>query len=816
MSVTFNQSEIGAFKPDSSIHSVLFGTGAMLLENELNEAQWLSLEKQINANKSFFTSGFLQGLQVTFNNTTKTATIDGSNLAVLLDGLFLRLSDVAALTRSFSAVTLNNTNNLLFLEAWFQTVETNSVKQKGDIESNNNLSYQIVDPRTTLTSKRIQLQWKIRLVPGATSLTSVNPEVSGYTSNYALQANEYNLYTSVKSASQRNIEDVVYALPIANIGQVSGTSRIVTYLYKLCKSKVVTTPLISDDYTTKSYVDNNLDAIQNVILDTRMLITGPGLNPSIPEGTLKGVYSLKVTNTTTPSLSNISVSNLNSTTDGLFAVKGKLLADNLIYDFVNVLPSSEIFVSHTTGTNLEYIVYAEIVKSEYGEPTLSLKSTSYSSTTANRLFTDLTSDASLVPLFKLTLIKSSNNATNGTVTIDWLYVCKRKNSSVINVEDYGLSDLDTDNSAPIRFAIKHGNHVELPSGSFNVGQLYLTGNDIEISGKGFASTTLIQNTSSVLNSFIMVDGGSSVHLKNISLIGTKESVLNFISSKEIELENVKISNGFSYTTTNTTLTQAIKISSCERVLIRNTTIDGILYDFSGNLRYSFGFSRGIFSESTADLSIENCTFLSNKVGVVLTNTQTIDSQSLITHNIKNMYVDNSVFSNVERGIVYYSSGVNDVSGLIVTNSVFANSGLLSAFTNVDSALTIGGTTHGVAICLESGLVSSESNLSAFRIFVRGITYSGIARGQTTNFGMTVSNIGTGSSMTRSYHTNDVDQLNSIKAGRSAGFSSAPTTGLWAKGDIVLNSSPDAGEYLGWVCVTGGSPGTWKGFGLIQS
>jgi hypothetical protein len=43
----------------------------------------------------------------------------------------------------------------------------------------------------------------------------------------------------------------------------------------------------------------------------------------------------------------------------------------------------------------------------------------------------------------------------------------------------------------------------------------------------------------------------------------------------------------------------------------------------------------------------------------------------------------------------------------------------------------------------------------------------------------------------------------------------PTTGTWVKGDVVYNSDPDSGEYIGWVCTVAGTPGTWKTFGLIS-
>jgi hypothetical protein len=48
------------------------------------------------------------------------------------------------------------------------------------------------------------------------------------------------------------------------------------------------------------------------------------------------------------------------------------------------------------------------------------------------------------------------------------------------------------------------------------------------------------------------------------------------------------------------------------------------------------------------------------------------------------------------------------------------------------------------------------------------------------------------------------------------LTSVPTTGDWARGDFVRNSTPsEAGSALskyviiGWVCVTAGTPGTWK-------
>lgn len=44
--------------------------------------------------------------------------------------------------------------------------------------------------------------------------------------------------------------------------------------------------------------------------------------------------------------------------------------------------------------------------------------------------------------------------------------------------------------------------------------------------------------------------------------------------------------------------------------------------------------------------------------------------------------------------------------------------------------------------------------------------------------------------------------------------SVPSSGTWQRGDIVFNSQPSAGGFIGWVCTSSGTPGTWKTFGDI--
>lgn len=44
--------------------------------------------------------------------------------------------------------------------------------------------------------------------------------------------------------------------------------------------------------------------------------------------------------------------------------------------------------------------------------------------------------------------------------------------------------------------------------------------------------------------------------------------------------------------------------------------------------------------------------------------------------------------------------------------------------------------------------------------------------------------------------------------------SMPNSGQWTVGDIAWNITPQSGSYIGWVCVTSGTPGVWKPFGQI--
>ena len=48
------------------------------------------------------------------------------------------------------------------------------------------------------------------------------------------------------------------------------------------------------------------------------------------------------------------------------------------------------------------------------------------------------------------------------------------------------------------------------------------------------------------------------------------------------------------------------------------------------------------------------------------------------------------------------------------------------------------------------------------------------------------------------------------------YPAAPTVGTWARGDVVWNTTPSAGGSPGWVCVAGGTPGTWRAMANVAA
>jgi len=72
-------------------------------------------------------------------------------------------------------------------------------------------------------------------------------------------------------------------------------------------------------------------------------------------------------------------------------------------------------------------------------------------------------------------------------------------------------------------------------------------------------------------------------------------------------------------------------------------------------------------------------------------------------------------------------------------------------------------------------------------------------------------IGTGSFNQGFFVSNSTD----VHRGKYYG-NSAPSSGTFTANSILYDRTPSASGFIGWTCVTGGNPGTWKTFGAISA
>lgn len=215
--------------------------------------------------------------------------------------------------------------------------------------------------------------------------------------------------------------------------------------------------------------------------------------------------------------------------------------------------------------------------------------------------------------------------------------------------------------------------------------------------------------------------------------------------------------------------------------------------------------------------VDGCTFKGNFQGV--------------DYGARNQKIQNCLF---DGAYVYTgrTTGVTGYKNQLFSNNMFQN---ISAFPliiqnegNVESALVIGNTfqncalgawARGVeyAIFIGNKFIDCNTTSSTVDDFTQGaIVFFGSQEGLVD--GNTVMNLNNGLSdyavvSGATTHGIVVTQNNYFK-GMLVGpmkrpLTAAPTTKTWQIGASIYNWSPVAGGPPGFVCVTGGTPGTWK-------
>lgn len=167
---TFNRPIKGKFQDDTSFVSIVGGSDAYLLEDEVNEMQWIQINSRNDFINSLYTNGYIK--EDNINHIRSSGQNDNT---FYVDDFKVNINGFLGKIYNYKN---NNTNNyhsiqlplseedrydFIFLEVCLKILNetTTEINKYGGVE-NSLINYEVFDSRISLpTSRRIQLQWKL-------------------------------------------------------------------------------------------------------------------------------------------------------------------------------------------------------------------------------------------------------------------------------------------------------------------------------------------------------------------------------------------------------------------------------------------------------------------------------------------------------------------------------------------------------------------------------------------------------------------------------------------------------------------------------
>ena len=234
---------------------------------------------------------------------------------------------------------------------------------------------------------------------------------------------------------------------------------------------------------------------------------------------------------------------------------------------------------------------------------------------------------------------------------------------------------------------------------------------------------------------------------------------------------------------------------------------------------------GLDSRGNAGIGIYDSSFLGNTYLGCHTAANVTNGYKTDNSNARNLFVGcysegSETLSIASPAMVI--GGILAAAGSGLGTAQVIGEGIQTKFTvtNGTATVAIGGATNGTNEVF--ALRSSDELAWPFRIKYKttgiwamdyanssNILYLYNQKANTTNgFARNISNGAIG--FPAGFYLGDTDQMKSRSVGPAA-----PATGTWLQGDIVYNTAPVSGGYIGWVCTVAGTPGTWKTYGLIS-
>lgn len=270
---------------------------------------------------------------------------------------------------------------------------------------------------------------------------------------------------------------------------------------------------------------------------------------------------------------------------------------------------------------------------------------------------------------------------------------------------------------------------------------------------------------------IYSDRASRISLESCRFVGNYGSAIYMLKSDTINITDCQFSSNQGYGA----LLEGASGDELVRVHISNNMFDGNYFNGLYLNYCTAGSITGNIFASNSQVPVSYVSYLGSIYECIETHTSS-PSETPDTSSKWSVSTDVSSADDWVSGTLYFSSTYS-VSGLFIQRSDH-----ISVLSN-----TFTGTSHKYAIELESTVTESY-------LYDNSIVEFGTDRINPT-----------------ALNTNNKIEIN--KFGQSTVI---PASGTWSRGDIVWNEGAQSGEYVGWICTVGGTPGTWKEFGLIQA
>ena len=416
----------------------------------------------------------------------------------------------------------------------------------------------------------------------------------------------------------------------------------------------------------------------------------------------------------------------------------------------------------------------------------------------------------------------------------------------VSVKDFGATgDGVTDDTAAIQAAIDNAvaNDIALvrvPSGTYNITEPIRLYTGVSFIGDNAATSIISKSTSTTGTGSNTARGGTitdsyayddiiqlihednqytyNVIIKGLRLTktsyGPSSHGIYYPRAAYLTIEDVHILNVQYGTFTYDTFVSSVK----------NTQVQAVAYGFT-----HANDGSGLGSGTTANF--QNCAV--NFDNTVVQPSIGFNLVTLTYSNVISCGVDNGNRADNNAIVAYYleSSNTISVSGCGCENSkgrmIYIGSGS-ATFTNLRTiAITGASTGTNSTVWCETNSVLTLIDCNFEPLVSAGTQYNWTVQtgGQVLEVNPQASPSGgnTFISYTSGGAKTTITPTSTIKITSNGSYTyqaypilaAAPTSGTWALGDIVYNSSPTSGGYVGWICTVAGTPGTWKTFGAIS-